>query len=133
MGVRMGIRVRGLFAAVVALGLSGCATTPTLTPSELNAHADQYDGKKVRVCGWVVIQFEEYWISDSQASSESKDSKASECVSYLGPIRDRTRGRMEILYGTFWKDFGRSLDVVDLGACNLSGLDVEWQRAIAQR
>ena len=50
--------VRFLRFSMVAVMLSGCVSQPVLTPSELNNHADQYDGKRVRVKGWLVIQFE---------------------------------------------------------------------------
>jgi hypothetical protein len=47
--------VRLLLSSAVAATLVGCTTQPTLTPGELNAHAAQYDGRKVRVRGWLVI------------------------------------------------------------------------------
>jgi hypothetical protein len=34
---------------------------------------------------------------------------------------------MVTLTGTFWKDFTKSLNVIDLGTCNTSGLDVDNQ------
>lgn len=103
-----------------------------LKPRELNANADRYDGKSVRVRGWLIIKPEGYWIFDSKAASEadSKSAKDGDCVSYFGPIGDLTRGRMEVLRGTFWKDFTKSLNMIDLGTCSTSGLDVKWQRAI---
>jgi len=106
--------------------LAGCAVQPALTPRELNASPAKYDGKKVRVRGWLVIQFEQYHFWDSKAASESPTSGANTCVSYLGPIH-RTTGKMAILEGTFWKDFAKSLNVIDLGTCDISGLDVDNQ------
>jgi hypothetical protein len=39
---------------------------------------------------------------------------------------------MTTLEGTFWRDFGNSLNVVDMGECNRSGLDVENGRPVAR-
>lgn len=117
---------RDVPAMITTLVLIVVAGLPALTPSELNASSAKYDGKRVRVRGWLVIQFEQYHFWDSKAASESPTSGANTCVSYLGPIH-RTTGKMVILEGTFWKDFAKSLNVIDLGTCNISGLDVDNQ------
>jgi hypothetical protein len=116
-----------LYIILSALALSGCASEPILSPSELNAHADQYNGKRVKVHGWVVLRFEEYSIWDSKLAYDRpfNVSNMGACVSYLGPLGHETRGEMRTLTGTFWKDFGGSLDVIMLGACNFSGLDLD--------
>lgn len=107
---------------------SGVTQRRIVTPSELNAHADHYNGKYVYVRGWVVIGFEEFHIWDSKLAHDQPwpghGKMPNECISYLGNISDRTSGRMETLYGRFWKNFAKSLNVYDLGTCNWSGLEV---------
>lgn len=121
-------------ASVLAIQTLGCAGAQILTPSELNADPNKYDDQKVHLRGWVVIEFEEYHIWDSKAahdkSATSSGMASKECISYLGSTKNRMMGRMEILYGTFWKDFAKSLNAVDMGTCNGSGLDVDKQELI---
>ena len=140
----------GKLIAVVALvtmpmGVFACARDQSsedrneaqeriFTPSELNAQADQYNGKNVYVRGWVVIGYEEFHIWDSKAAHDQpwtgNGKMPNACISYLGDISDRTPGRMEILYGKFWKDLAKSLNVYDLGTCNWSGLEVRSREMI---
>ena len=122
--------------SLLVAALSGCASEPALTPSELNAHADQYNGKKVRARGWLVVSFEEYALWDSKEAYGRPSAPGqfpNECVSYLGPINHRTSGKVAILEGTFWRDFATSLNVIDLGTCNISGLDVDNDPPAIQR
>lgn len=119
--------VHRLLASFVGATLVGCAHQSVLTPSELNTHAAEYDGKRVTVHGWLVVEFERYHLSDSETAYNDPNAPASTCVSYLGPIENRTKGKMVTLTGTFWKDFTKSLNVIDLGTCNTSGLDVDNQ------
>lgn len=67
-----------VFAATI---LSGCADYQLLTPSELNAHAEQYDGKEVQVRGWLVYKFEDIGLWDSKAAHDRPHDGGDQAVS----------------------------------------------------
>jgi hypothetical protein len=118
------------------------AETPLLTPSELNAHVDQYDGQMVRVRGWFVFQFEDIGLWDTAHAHDApheggdravslKVSRASftwpaSCVSVTGVVIDqlkRNDSYPAIIEGTFRKHI-LPPDVVSNGVCNDTGLEV---------
>jgi hypothetical protein len=104
--------------------LGGCAANPALKPSDLNTHPDLYDGQRVTIRGWVIVQFESYHIWDSRtaALAPSKDLNPVQCVSLLGRAAyTSSRGEYRTMTGTYWKDFATSVYPIDLGACNDSG------------
>lgn len=116
-------------AAILAacLWVGGCATEPTLTPSQLNANAASYDGKTVRVRAWLVYKFEDIGLWDSEAAYESRQDGS--CVSYEGPDLGKTyASRMVTLTGIFTKDlyYNPNPNVVTIsnGWCNKTGVKV---------
>jgi hypothetical protein len=56
---------------IMSIGVASGSEAPIVTPSELNAHADEYDGKAVRVRGWLVLQFEDVGLWDSKEAHNS--------------------------------------------------------------
>lgn len=119
-----------------ALLLAGCAAGPALKPSELNANPDAYDGKSVRVRGWLVHQFENHGIWDSKAAYETERFKQNahpKCIGYSGPnLGDFFVSRQLVLRGVFRKELnpnvgpnGQTYEVILLGSCNHSGLKVK--------
>ena len=125
---------KGVLILTAVLALSGCAAQPALTPSELNAHADLYNGKQVHVRAWLVYQFENIGLWDSQSAYEKApggdNSTPSICVSYLGPdLGKHYVSRMVVLTGTFRKDLDHDPNhpdqiIVSNGWCNNSGLEI---------
>ena len=115
-------------AAILAAGwlVAGCVSEPVLTPSELNANPGVYDGKQVRVHAWLVYQFENIGLWDSQAAYEGGSRAA--CVSYVGPDRAKFSG-MVTLTGKFNKDLYYDPDpnvvIVSNGYCNKTGVMVD--------
>lgn len=119
-------------ASAAAL-LAGCAGL-ALTPAELNAHADQYDGKEVWVSGWLVYQFEDIGIWDSKSAHDESVSLTlnsrtphypPSCISYSGPsLGEHFSNRAVLLRGIFRKEI-LPPNVFSNGICNRSGLEVE--------
>jgi hypothetical protein len=106
-----------------ALCLAGCTETQSLKPSQLNANADKYDGKKVQVIGWLAYNFEDVGIWDS--SKDHGERKNRNCVSYSGPrLGNEYEDQFVILRGTFKKRIIPP-DMVSLTNCSDSGLKVE--------
>ena len=56
--------------------------TEVVTPSELNAHPDRYDGKTVTVRGYFLWDTELFAIVDSKAAAENRNGPPSECIGY---------------------------------------------------
>jgi hypothetical protein len=132
---------RGLTLLIAAALLMGCAEKPTLTPSQLNARAGEFDGKEVKVRGWLVFQFEDIGIWDSkmahdlphvagdEAVSLTVDGRSpvwpSNCISYSGPdLGGRSFSRAVVLSGIFRKKILPS-GTISNGICNDSGLEVQ--------
>jgi hypothetical protein len=113
------------WASVLAvLLLAGCAETPTLTPGELNMHADQYDGKHVRVRGWLVYQFEDIGLWDSkEAYGRGFRLDPGTCVSILGFDPPRRVSEPAVVEGVFRKQI-LPPNLSSNGLCNDTGLEV---------
>ena len=116
--------------------VAGCTTVPTLTPSELNAHAAMYDGKEVHVRGWLVYQFEDQGLWDSKDAhdelrrrvqrNEVRDPPYFEtCVSYSGPgLGRRLKSQYVVLDGIFWKNTDPPGSYI-IGVCNAAVLETK--------
>ena len=96
--------MRRIVAAAVLL--TSCATTPS---SDVFEHAERYEGRAVRVCGFVTVGFEDgnIWESrDSVWSNLPLDRPPTGGLALVGPYSEPTRrldhlnGRMACLSGT---------------------------------
>src|SRR3954469_7479929 len=132
----IGVRQRTIWSTAslvlifVALGVTGCAKVPTLTPSELNAHPDQYDGKAVHVGGWLSLYFEDYGLWDSRRAHDTERSWAPpwpmSCVSVTPDVMAKVQkplSRPAMVDGIFRKHILPS-NVISNGICNDTGLEV---------
>jgi hypothetical protein len=131
-------RLLPLNAVIWIIALAGCAMPPTLTPSQLNSAVDQYDGKEVRVQGWLIHRFENIGIWDSEnayASRMEVDTQnpspewpgwPSSCISYDGrELGSQFGARNVTLLGIFRKNI-LPPNAISNGICNTSGLEVTW-------
>ena len=121
------MRSRSLVLLVATL-LSSCASTTrvagTVTPAELNASPDVYDGTTVTVYGYMRSEFE------NRAIWQSKDSRSSgnwqqDCVSLLIPEAMDTssfNGAYVVVRGRFLRRLPPN--VVSLGSCNITTLEL---------
>jgi hypothetical protein len=114
---------------LAAIIVSGCAEYPALTPSELNARAEQYDGKEVRVRGWMVHQFENIGLWDSKAAYDGASNSSSvpfawptTCMSLSG--LDGPRISEEVIVEGVFRKHILPPNVVSNGVCNDTGLEV---------
>jgi len=127
---------------LAALGPTACAEVPTVSPSELNAHADQYDGKTVHVRGWLVLQFEDVGLWDSKDAHDRPHNGGDRaallqmqgasliwpatCVSVTGEFLHELRrfqSEPATVEGVFRKHIFPP-DVVSNQVCNDSGLEI---------
>lgn len=126
-----------LGSLLAVLCMAGCTTVPTITPSELNAHAAMYDGKEVHVRGWLVYQFEDVGLWDSESAHDELRRSARRrevrdppyfetCVSYSGPDLGRhLKSRYVVLDGVFWKDPYPPGTNIIMGVCNAAFLEAK--------
>ena len=120
--------MRVLYVLMVFM-LGSCVTTPTvpkgfLTPAQLNASKHQYDGKLVRVQGWMRVGFESYALWESKESEDSH-SFLRNCVSLMIPKSMRVDG-MSGHYVQVEAVFLEKLPqgMVQVGGCNLTRLQL---------
>jgi hypothetical protein len=127
--------------------LAGCASDPVLTPSQLNKHASLYDGKVVRVHGWLVFGFEDFGLWDSKRDHDNPHEGGDRAVmlqadglSVGWPVTcvsvDSSDPKFEalrhgkfislpvIVDGIFRKTF-LPPNVISNGICNESGLQID--------
>lgn len=109
-----------VFAAAVAAADPGA---PPVSPSYLLAHKDEYDGKRVRVTGYVVIKPHSHNIFDSKAGYEGP---VGACLGLYGPasFTHTFRQRVETLSGTFRKELCRTGDIC-LYWCSSAGIELD--------
>jgi hypothetical protein len=94
-----------------------------IAPSELAANPDKYDGKHVRVKGYVIIGSHARNIFDSRR--DSKDPRAA-CLGLLGSkaFAAVLRKRTEVVSGTFRKALCGPKDIC-LYWCSESGIELD--------
>ena len=116
---------------IASILLTGCQSLPQLTPSELNAHPEQYDGKEISVIGYLVYEFEDVGIWDSPSAYKNRYTNRTSainpqgCVSYSGPELGREyEDQFVILRGVFRKNILPPGFISDAN-CNDSGVEVE--------
>ena len=100
-----------------------------VTPSELNAHPEQYDGKTVTVRGYFLWGTEIFAIFDSKAAAENPDSPPSQCIGYdyALDLREKLKAlnhhvvdvTAKFLPSLMFRDGKR---YVQFGLCNKSGV-----------
>jgi len=112
------------------LGVTAYAQDIVLTPSELNAHADRYDGKTVRVRGWLSLYFEDYGLWDSKKAHDTERTSAPpwppSCVSvdsYVAGKVKKPASQSALVDGIFRKQF-LPPNTISNGVCNNTGLQV---------
>lgn len=109
---------------------------PILSPSQVNANPERFDGQRIAVRGLVLLSSNSHSLYESrELLDEFKRRIGSEedfgpaqfeeydkyCLTIANPRKlfddpSRYRGHVVVFYGTFVKDF-LSEDVIDLGAC----------------
>lgn len=123
---RIGGRFFGL--VLVALLPISCASvvepTDSLTPAQLNASKIEYDGKRVKVHGWMRSEFENRGLWQSKKAN-GRGTYSQDCVSLLIPKSMSTeqynKHYVEV-EGIFIRQLPRN--IVDLGGCNLTSLQL---------
>lgn len=110
--------------AVVAVPHAGAADSQTevVTPSEIVSNPDKFDGKHVRVNGYVVITPHSRNIYDSKQGYTAKGN----CLGLYGSKSFVTplRKRMEIVQGVFKKVLCGPDDIC-LYWCSSSGIELD--------
>ena len=123
-----------LFGVCAALLLSGCvapdAREPVYSPSELNTHPKLYEGREVRVRGWIVLRPENRNIWDAKSDFE-QIADLSHCVSLIG-VHDWTLDRriddqVLTISGVFHQ-YEHPEEPV-LGMCNNSAIEVNTSKS----
>jgi hypothetical protein len=101
------------------------ATEVPVTPGELAANPDKYDGKHVTVRGFVVIGSHERNIFDSKRGYEQAGAT---CLGLLGTksFVSHFRKRVETVKGTFHKALCGPNDICLLW-CSAEGIEVDEQ------
>jgi len=108
----------------VVLGSTGVSKTESaVTPGELAANPDKYDGKHVVVRGFVAIGPHERNIFDSKQGYERPGGT---CLGLLGPesFLKRSRKRVETVSGIFHKALCGQNDIC-LYWCSEAGIKVD--------
>lgn len=125
-----------LASTLVAVGLSSCVAAPPVverndyvTPTELNERPDFFDGKTVIVHGFLLIDVEQRFIVQDRQTYENWTGDGSKCITttndqLLWSIRRKFAKRMVEVRGVFRKD-ALPRDAVMLGACNITGIEVD--------
>lgn len=123
---RMFARFFGL--ALMAFMPISCASvkesTDSITPAQLNASKAEYNGKRVKVRGWMRSEFENYGLWQSKKAN-GRGTYFKDCVSLLIPESMNTeqynKHYVEV-EGIFVERLPRN--VVHLGGCNVTTLQL---------
>lgn len=121
--------MRILYRSVLVLLLPSCASAPIgledpLTPAQLNASWEEYQGRRVRVQGWMRADFENYGLWQSEEANAEGDF-ASNCVSLMVPESleaGRFNKRYVLVEGIFLQRLPSN--IVHLGGCNVTTLQL---------
>lgn len=126
------------FSAVLAVLLfSGCVTTEEpagVKPSDLNKAPSQYDGKRVDITGWMILESEEVALWDTRADRDSNQDP-DRCVSLLVPksilqsLAPLNRSAV-LISGVFHKSVEDFKPTMFTGLCNVSAIEVREHRAV---
>jgi len=122
--------VATFWSFTMAFTAAAYAEERVLTPNELNAHPDRYDGQAVRVPGWLSLQFEDYGLWGSKKAHDTRRTSAPpwppSCVSvdsYVAGKVEKLVSRPAVVKGIFRKQFFHP-GTISNGACNVTGLEV---------
>jgi len=116
-----------MFASCTSAGGSLPDQDPAaLTPSQLNASPQRYDGRVIKVRGFLLDETEDFAIWDQQSDIADKNVGLSHCISVLYPAEMKTavhrlNRRFVEVSGTFDKDVVRD-GIIRLGLCNRSAI-----------
>lgn len=129
--------MRKFSAALVVLLLSGCATTEEfarIKPSDLNNVRSLYDGQRVEVTGWMIIDSEEVALWDARADRDSNQDP-NRCVSLLvsKPLAQSlaSLNRSDVLIsGVFHASVESFKPTMFTGLCNVSAIEVVEHGAV---
>jgi hypothetical protein len=121
-------------ALAIALVFCAAASTPKgyVTPSYALAHADELDGRKVTVGGFVDIGTNSRCLYDSLQAVQRRNGTGLQVITLSGGDnllhrRAQLNHRFVIATGIFKKKFNEP-DVIDLYQCNDAGIEQETVR-----
>ncbi|GEM_PF-5205802 len=123
--------VTNKLAVLCVVGLlAGCAQEPVYLPSEINAHPKLYEGREVRIRGWVTLRVENRNIWDTKDDFEHLKDDFSHCVSLVG-VQSWTGdksidGQVRTISGVFHQYEGDR--TTELGMCNNSAIEVDTSK-----
>lgn len=114
--------------AALAVFLLGSVSPQQVTIQQLNSSPEKFDGLRVTVSGWIVIDDEKRYIV-AQPRDYTMWRKGATCLSVINgeALDEREKdynGKHVHLQGVFRADV-RSGDSIRLGLCSATGLDLE--------
>lgn len=122
------VRNNFLFVALSSFALVSCASlsesVDSLTPTHLNVTKTEYNGKLVKVRGWMRSEFENYALWQDKIAND-RGTFFDDCVSLLIPESmdtSRYNKRYVEVEGVFLEKLPRN--IVHLGGCNVTYLQL---------